>query len=1092
MRSLVLTLALGWVISASLAAAQPESAAQSGDTTDEQEDEGEEVSPDKFDPASCAKLAVAPTPTTTVPATWTTFEIRGELVDKEPVVRALYEPTMSRYRALTEDAREEVRRISAAYGYHLVGLGTRDTGEGTLAVVNLAPLPHIRKINVNVKQSLWDTLFEDEIRRRMRVRVGSYLPWTPRDRRCQLFEETERIEEYLRDEGYFDARARMFQKVYGHAVMLTIRVELGKEYKDGVINFAPREPNGITNDQIRSLFRHQRCIIPKLSWTCFGAARFTRSQHQADIKSVIDLFHNRGFPSARVQTALDHDRRTQRVNIMVTIDQRRQLDVVFEGHDPDAISIESLRNQLTFNAAGNSDDVEANESAKALTAYLQRRGYFDARVTWSRERFERFDRLIYRIAGEIRRLAKNGITYKIINAKGKPSIDSSRLDEAIDKSARVARSFLTTTTAPTSEQFDIDVALLLDVYRREGYRDAKITASAATVPAALGDPALTAAMLVADRGDELHVQYTIEEGLPTLIRRISVELGPDGDKIATPEQRELCEQVRRDLGSLFDEVALTMQVTPDRCTAEASKLVFKEYEVVENRDKLRDRLFSRGRARSQVLYESKALGPHEVEIHYQLRDYQPLTIGKVVVRGNFRTSSDVILRELKELEFKEGAPLSNDTLAEAARGLRTMGLFDAVNIEMPDLDNASSGAVNAVVELTERYDFLAAFDTEGGYSSYNGTFVRLAPTLPNLFGAGVSLGLGFTIGFNAGEFVDTGELTLRQLAAEATLKIPPWLSRRVFSPLEFQTEISASHRRQDTPRFGLLTTNSATLAFSHTWSRPRLSADKPARAITFSPRYEFRLRDRSVDAMRPLGADEDQPQVPISTRTGSVGASIEWEQRLDRRGNLSPLDPEAGFRLEAQASWANKYFLGQHHFVKVGAGGAYYVPIFEAVVVRTELRYDQGFPIGRGVVLLPEVERFFAGGDSTVRGYEDDRLATEIIEVDVPPLDNATQLRVLPAGGNIRVIGSVDAQVKIFNWGGLTFASGVFVDAGMISNQWSTVDKDSIRPAVGVGLARLVTGFGTLAVERAIPLRPQFGDDPSGRWHFSFAARAQF
>ena len=54
-------------------------------------------------------------------------------------------------------------------------------------------------------------------------------------------------------------------------------------------------------------------------------------------------------------------------------------------------------------------------------------------------------------------------------------------------------------------------------------------------------------------------------------------------------------------------------------------------------------------------------------------------------------------------------------------------------------------------------------------------------------------------------------------------------------------------------------------------------------------------------------------------------------------------------------------------------------------MLRADLRYDQGIPLG-GAVLLPEVERFFAGGDSTVRGYDDDRLATELVQVGVPPL----------------------------------------------------------------------------------------------------------
>ncbi len=1046
--------------------------------SDEQESLDEiEISADTFDPATCTKLPAARTATTTVPVTWSGFEIRGQLSDSEPVVRGLFEPTMKRFRALTEDAREEVRRISSVYGYHLISLGTRETADGIVAVVQLGPLPRVRRIQVDVKQSFLNALLDDEVRRRMRVRVGGYMAWGLTQRQCDLYEELERIQQFLRDEGYFEARTTIRHRIRGDGVSVAVRIELGDEYTTGIVNIAPREPNGITDDQIRVLFRHQACLPLKLY--CFLEARFTRTQHQSDVKDVIELFHRRGFPSARVQTTLDHDRRRNRVNITVAIDQRRQLDVVFEGHNPNAISTDSLRDQLTFNTAASSDDVEAHQSAKALTEYLQRRGYFDARVTWSRERFERFDRLIYRIEeGASRRLQQ-------IDYVGNAALSNEQLDEIIDKSARVNRSFFTTTTAATSEQFDIDIALILDAYRREGYRDAQITASAASVPAALGDPALTAALLTAGRGGGLYIRYIIDEGRPTMISRISVELGGDGDKIATPEQREACELALRELADLYSEIRIATPIISDRCIAAAPHLRFREHEVVENRDRLRDRLFGHGRPRSHVTYESRPLGPRELDVHYVIRDYQPLTIGKVVVRGNFRTRRGIILRELEELEFKDGAPLTNDALAEAARGLRRTGLFNSVNIAMPDLDNTSAGSVNALLDVTERYDFSGQVATETGYSSYNGWFIRLAPSFRNLFGIGLSLELTGTIGVSATEAV-SGEAKLKQLQGAATFVIPQWLSSW-FSPVDFQTEITAEHRRQDTPRFGQLTTNAVTLALSRTWQRDR-TPSRDARSLTVSPHYDFRQRERLVDVLRPLGADDDQMQVPISTRTGSVGVSFEWEQRVNRQGSLSPLNPDQGFRWEAQASWANKYFLGQDHFVKLGAAGSYYHPIGDYVIVRADGRYDHGIPIGRGAVLLPEVERFFAGGDSTVRGYDDDRLATEIVEVPVPPLDNATQLRVLPAGGNVRALASLDAQIRVWN----VLASGLFFDAGLVTNNWETVDADSIRPAVGVGLIRVVTDFGTLAFERAIPLRPKFGDDPRGRWHFSFAARAQF
>ncbi|HLL20626.1 MAG TPA: BamA/TamA family outer membrane protein, partial [Kofleriaceae bacterium] len=242
--------------------------------------------------------------------------------------------------------------------------------------------------------------------------------------------------------------------------------------------------------------------------------------------------------------------------------------------------------------------------------------------------------------------------------------------------------------------------------------------------------------------------------------------------------------------------------------------------------------------------------------------------------------------------------------------------------------------------------------------------------------------------------------------------------------------------------------------------------------------------------------DDDDTQVPVTTITGSVGLSAEWEQRVDRRGTLSPLAPEDGFRLEGQVSYAHPWVLSQDTFLKLQLGASKYFSLSPNLVLRSDLRYDQGFPgfrfwlrtDGERPALLPEVERFFAGGDANVRGYADERLATELIETGVPPISNISQIRVLPAGGNIRVLGSVDLQYRVWS----VFATGVFFDAGLIKNQWGSVALEDIRPSIGMTLFRIITPFGSFVWERGVPLRPQLGDDPRGRWHINFAARAQF
>ena len=1014
---------------------------------------------------------VAPPPSEGVPATWSDFDVEGTLAEPAATVRALFAPIVGRYRALTDAARKDIEGIATSYGYH-VALAAR----GPKLVLQLSPLPIARKVLVDVDQGLFDSLVEDEIKHRMRIRVGTYLPWDPTDRRCELDDEQDRVAKYLRDEGYFEAEVKLTDTVLDRGVELRVKVTLGHEYKadGGCVKVVNATALDVPEADIIKLFEHKNCYpSSKFPVLCTGHGRFRSSQHKDDIDAVRKRFQQAGFPAVRVADNFDitsFDRRTKLVCFDVTIDQRRKLDVRFEGNDKDALPEEQLRQQLTFDTAGSSDDVEANESAKALTAYLQTRNYFDARVTWSRERFAPFDRIVFRLEpGHQREVRK-------IDFVGNKALSDGKLDSAIGTQANnVTASLFGASSTATAQQLSADVERIVDAYRRIGYRDARVRVTAATDELALDSAALAAGMVALDRGGgDLYVRYAIDEGPPTLLGRVEVDLG-GGDPA-------LCEDALAKLAELLDAPALATPSVPGKCIAAASDLAFHEDDVDAAKDKLREALWSKGRPRAKVDYASSVIGPHQVAAVFKLSNTMPLKMGHVVIRGNFRTRDSVILGELR---FHEGRPLTSDALAEAARRLRATGLFEAVILEPVDLDATNDGEVNAIVRVEERYDYRASVDFQLGYSSYNGAFVTIIPSAKNLFGLGMSFDVASTVGLDLTQLVSHNNLKLKQLSIEPRFVIPSWLSRRI-SPIEFRTELSAFHRLQDTPRFGPLTTDGLTLAFA--WSKVVQRTDKHAASSkTLGIHYDFRRRERQLDVLRPVGADFDETQVPITTDTGSVGVAAEWEQRTDRRGVLSPLAPEDGFRLEGQASFAAHVLGGQDTFIKVSAAGSKYWPVGDNLVVHADLRYDQGIPLG-GAVLLPDVERFFAGGDTTVRGYDDDRLATEIVQVGVPPLSNVNQIRILPAGGNIRVMGSLDAQLRIYK----VFATALFTDAGLITNRWSSVSDTDVRPSIGMALVRIITPFGSFAFERAVPLRPQLGDDPRGRWHISFAARAQF
>ncbi len=1004
-----------------------------------------------------------------LPIPWTELEVAGPLVDPPETVKGLLQPTLAGMQTtLTEARMPELAKLVAAFGYQLVEKTTTPSGSGIRLTLHLAPLPLIRKVDITVSQGLLDKPFDTEIQRRMRLRVDSYLPYDALAQDCALLEEQDRILKYLNDEGYYGAEVHVTRKHEAASVNIQVKVHLGDEYQVGKVTTEPKTGLALDAAAIKSTLTECAHAFPneEKKWVCIGTARFTRAGHQADLQRVRKQFQQRGYPSVRIQSSFDQqqpdvDRQRHKVNVALTIDQRRRLDLVFEGFDRDTVSAEQLRKATTFEQSGSADDVDAADSAQALTAYLQGRGFFDAHVTWTRDRFDDFDRLTYRIdQGHTREVTS-------VTFAGNQQLATEALRGVVaTKVVTIAASLFGSGTAVTSPQLTDDVARIVDKYRVEGFRDAKVSVFAAPDPAALGDPALTAAMLVANRGDRLDVRFDIDEGQPTLLTQI--ELTIDGDA-----KGELCNAALAELAELLGDKQVANRAPGTACITYPTKMRYREDAVSTAKDQLRDWMFGLGRPRAKVeLLPIESPLPHHVKAHYRISNTSVLRVGQIVVRGNFKTRRSVILQLAK---LKEGEKLTRDNLAEGARKLRNTGLFNAVHIELPELDQGETGAasdvVNAVIEIEERYDNFAQLDVEGGYSSYSGAYVKIEDTQANLFGSGLALKLSGTYGTQIQD-------------VEGTLTIPNWLVDRV-SPIDFRADLTALYRVQQTVRFGQLTTKGVTVGGSHTWNFPH-TRKQVAHSINVGLHYDFRLRTRDVDALRPIGADNDASQVPVSTNAGSIGADFYWEQRVDRNGAAAPLAPEEGFRLEASASIASTWLFGDDDFVKVALSASRFHLVGKNLLLRADFRYDQGFPLG-GAVLLPEVERFFAGGDTTVRGYNDDRLATEVVQVGVPPIGNVSQIRVLPAGGNIRLLGSLDAQLRIKS----VFATALFVDTGMITNQWANVTTDNIRPAVGMALLRIVTPFGALALEYAVPLHPELGDDPRGRWHISFAARAQ-
>ncbi len=1016
-------------------------AAPAADAADDEDDAGEPSPLDIPSEASPPPVSDVPTAWTDVPEPpieWEDWTIEGQLLDPPEVVRALYEPVMDQNRGWGEQQQRNVAEFSQQLGYHLRVRNEPLSAGGVRAVLDLVPITRVRRVDISfadLAEQVRHPVFKEEIMRRMRLRPGAELARDRAARAEQIREEAERVADYLRNDGFFEASVEIDHQPAGpYAVQLDVDIDKGPAYRVGDIEVVGNET--ISDEDIADQFRHARfCILQ----VCVGERRFSRQQLGDDVESVVEMYQRRGFPGARVRTTFDlrhsFKRATETVEFEVIVNERRKIDVVFEGTS-DRFPHDQLADVLTFADEGNYDDVTIESSAEALRRHYQSRGYYEAYVTWERERFQFFDRIIFSIA-EGPRLRVRSVAFA-----GNAGISDRELRSVVATTTFETFGLFREGGYATSVQLEQDVGRIERFYRSRGYRDAEVTVRVARAEALLDDAAaLTAATLGGLPSPGLFIRFDIDEGEQVRVSDVMFEIE---------------EPARLDPDALRDALG----VSPGD--------VFVPERIEDDQEALKRYYFERGFPRAEVHTAwREAENPGGRVIVHRIRENAQKRVGQVVLRGNFKTQDWILFQELG---LEEGDLLTAQAAQVAQANLRQSGLFSGVQLRYFGIEDARRETVDILVRVDERHDHTASVEVGGGWSTDSSVFVETIGSMDNIAGIGARLDARAQAGFEI-------------QGAESTLVFPRWLMRSA-TGRPFLLEVTGFWRRETTERFGDLESFGGSVAATREWRRGFFRNW----LVSFS--YNFRQRNRNQDLIRPPGASGDLRSVPVRTRTSSIGPQLIIDKRRDEDGQMNPLAPVRGFRLDLSAQFAEDRFVGSDSFIKLGGSFQHYLELSNRLRLSNGVRYDHGIPLG-GDVLLPEVERFFAGGDTTVRGFEEDRLATEVIETTVPPI-GARQFRVVPASGNIRFIHNVDLQLEVWELGPFPVATAVFVDSGFVKNSLDGLSASDLRHALGVSLFRYVTPFGSLSAEWAMPLAPRIGDDPRGRFHINVGATMQF
>ena len=525
----------------------------------------------------------------------------------------------------------------------------------------------------------------------------------------------------------------------------------------------------------------------------------------------------------------------------------------------------------------------------------------------------------------------------------------------------------------------------------------------------------------------------------------------------------------------FDYLRANMQT--------AAGVPYYHPQVVADRDRVVAEYLNLGYLSARVDVRAEMSdGDTRVALAFAVDEGPQTIVDHIIIVGNRRTDPAVILREL---QLREGEPLGAQARFDSHRRLTQLGLFRRVRIET--LSHGGSTRQDVVVTVEE------------------------APRTAIAYGGGVELRERLRASGPGGEaeehlevrprgFFDVGRRNLWGRNRSVNL-----YTRVSLGPKDAPNDPERDGTGFDVSEYRVVTTYREPRAFgandltvtgaveqgersSFNFTRKGVNAELERRiapGVRASGRYSFsttRTYDERLNEEEQAQIDRAFPQVRLSGLSGAVVRDTRDDQ----------FDPARGGFLSVEGTVAARAFGGQVGFVRsyvqsfwfyrlpgprrvvFGARGA--LGLADGFARETQPLDPDGTPIPGPPILiedLPASERFFAGGDSTIRGYALD-------SVGAPDTISETGF---PRGGNAVLI--LNAELRTPIWRDL--GAALFVDGGNVFRRVSQMELAELRGSLGFGL-RYASPIGPVRVDLGFKLdRRTIGGrlEPRTALHFS-------
>lgn len=430
-----------------------------------------------------------------------------------------------------------------------------------------------------------------------------------------------------------------------------------------------------------------------------------------------------------------------------------------------------------------------------------------------------------------------------------------------------------------------------------------------------------------------------------------------------------------------------------------------------------------------------------IDLTFKVTEGQPQRIDEVIVGGNLITGERTIRRTLG---MTPGEPLSRRDIQAGRSRLYRTGSFRGVQIEAlppepgPEDDGGQPEAgaepgdeqlrpVRVTVQEAGRYRQLYGI----GYDSEEKLRGQFEIANRNLFGTGRYLGL------------QTRASDINKRASVAFRETGLFGGR-------FDGLVSAYWQDEQVTGYDVQRVGGA-IQLSRKISATEL-------------RYRYSLED----------VNTSEPNAPIDESTLRL-SSIDFSVSHDTRSN--PFNPLNGHYLLGDFQVSGRLLGSEADFTRFYAQIYTFREVLANTVWAQAVRVGIGYPYGRSkdnpastgdlASGMPQTRRFYAGGDTTIRGFKLNR---------VGPVDAGGD----PTGGEGLFILNEELRYPIFR----RLQGVVFYDAGNVFLKLNDYSLRDLRHVLGAGL-RIGTPIGPFRVEYGRILDPKPGDTSRGEFFFS-------